>query len=83
MGLIILDLLEDYKEGKFKPSNFYADLIMVIIGIIILILAVWSLKDIGFTNFISSSKKIFNFLSIFNYYSLVVAIYLILMNTMI
>ncbi len=77
MGLIILDLLEDYKEGKFRTSNFYSDLGMVIIGIFILILAVWPLKDIGFTNFIHSSKEIFNFLRVFNYYSLVVAIYLI------
>ncbi len=77
MGLIILDLLEDYKEGKFKTSNFYADLVVLIIGIIILLLAVWPLKDIGFTNFISSSKEVFNFLSIFNYYSLVIAIYLV------
>ncbi len=77
MGLIILDLLEDYKEGKFKTSNFYADLVVLIIGIIILLLAVWPLKDIGLTNFISSSKEVFNFLSIFNYYSLVIAIYLV------
>ncbi len=77
MGLIILDLIEDYKEGKFRTSNFYADLVMLIIGIIILLLAIWPLKDIGFTNFISSSKEVFNFLHIFNYYSLVIAIYLV------
>ncbi len=77
MGLIIFDLIEDYKEGKFRTSNFYADLVMLIIGIIILLLAIWPLKDIGFTNFISSSKEVFNFLHIFNYYSLVIAIYLV------
>ncbi len=76
MGLIVFDLLEDYKKGKFKTSNFYMDLLIFFIGIILLTLVLIPLSQIGIKNLLHSASQVGHFLKIFNYYSLVLATYL-------
>ncbi len=76
LGLILFDILEDYKDGKFRTSNFYMDLTILFIGFILLTLVLISLSHIGIKNLPQSVSQVGDFLIIFNYYSLVLAIYL-------